>query len=303
MDTNVRAFGETAKSYYETRMSELGVTEENNFIQLSDPDADFPRVATITKPIFSEDKDGNIQILYYTLDRELITYIQKGEGKTANINAKERYYTQTRLQKPTGDKKYVLPKGQPTYPFLPIPVVTKWEQKEPIETLFITEGVFKAFIGARLGLDIVGLPSITCYKDKETGRLHSDIERIIQDCKVKNLVVLWDGDCLNISESDLDFTLDLTRRPLNFINAAKAIRELAQKIEVEDPLSIYFAHINSSVIPNNPKGLDDLLIQNSDRQMEVLAELKELSDKNSHYAKFININYCLYKRHIIKKIM
>ena len=128
------------KSYYEIRMSELGVNDENNFIHLSDPEADFPRNPTVTKPIFSEDSEGNIQILYYTLDRELITYIQKGVGKTGNINAKDRHYFQTRLKSPSGDKKYILPKGQPTYPFLPIPIVEQWERKEIIETLIITEG-------------------------------------------------------------------------------------------------------------------------------------------------------------------
>lgn len=291
MDTNIRAFGETAKSYYEIRMSELGVNDSNNFIEVNDPEADFPRIATYSKPIFSEDSDGNIQILYYTLDRELITYIQKGEGKTANINAKDRHYFQTRLKNPVGDKKYVLPKGQSTYPFLPLSIVEKWERKETIETLIITEGAFKAFIGAMLGLNIVGLPSITCYKNKETGRLHTDIERLIQDCKVKNLVILWDGDCLNISESDLDLTLELTHRPLNFINAAKAIQDLAKHVEVEDPLSIFFAHINSAMIPNNPKGLDDLLIECTEQKEAILTELEQLSEKQTHFFKFINITH------------
>ena len=212
MATKIRTFGDDARSYYQIRMSELGVTDHNNLIELSDPEADFPRVAQLTKPIFSEDKDGNIVILYYTLDRELITYVQKGEGKTAHINAKERYYVQKRLKEPKGDNKYVLPKGQPTYPFLPMPIVEKWERKETIETLILTEGSFKAFKGAMCGLDIIGFPSITCYKNKETGRLHRDIERIIQDCKVQNLVILWDGDCRNISANDLDFGGEKTLR-------------------------------------------------------------------------------------------
>ena len=37
MTTNIRAFGENTKSYYEIRMSELGVNEENNLITLNDP--------------------------------------------------------------------------------------------------------------------------------------------------------------------------------------------------------------------------------------------------------------------------
>lgn len=290
MVTNISSFGDNTKTYYKIRMSELGVTGENNLIQLNDPEADFPRSPIITKYIFSEDSEGNIQILYYTLDRELITYVQKGEGKTANINAKDRYYFQTRLKNANGDKKYVLPKGQPTYPFLPLPVVERWERKEIIETLIITEGAFKAFIGARLGIDVVGLPSITCYKDKGTGRLHRDIERIIQDCKVKNVVILWDGDCLNISESDLDFTNELTRRPQGFINAAKAIQELAKKIEMEHPLSIFFAHINSSAIPNNPKGLDDLMVQYFDNEKDIQVEIQALSEKNGYYFKCLNIS-------------
>ena len=107
---------------------------------------------------------------------------------------------------------------------------------------------------------------------------------------MKNVVILWDGDCLNISDSDLDFGLELTRRPQNFISAAKAIQELVLKIEMEYPLSIFFAHVNSAGIPNNPKGLDDLLIQYRDDSTEIITELEILTEKHGHFFKVMDIS-------------
>lgn len=256
---NIDEKEQDSNSFAQNRMREAGVTPENNRIILTNPNDDFPKVGTIEKNIFSEDSEGNIKILYYTLDKEPIIFEHKGTGKTSQINATERLYYQTRLKQPKGDAKYHLPKGQPTYPFIPPLLIDKIHKGEQIETLILTEGAFKAFKGATCGLDVIGLPSITCFRDKATKRLLRDVEQVIEKGRVKKLIILWDGDCRNISESDLDFGNDLTRRPFNFQNSAKAIYDLALKIKLEVPLSIQFSCINSEYLEGKPKGLDDLL--------------------------------------------
>lgn len=260
------------------RLEEAGVTAANNRITLTNPTEDFPKIGTIDHDIFTEDSEGNVKILYYTLDREPIIYEQKGGGVMSHINAKEKMYFQTRLKTPKGDSKYILPKGQPTYPFLPPILLDKFEKAETIETLILTEGAFKAFKGATCGLDVVGLPSITCFRDGTTKRLHNDIERLVEKCPIKQLVILWDGDCRNISETDLDFGSDLTRRPFGFQNSAKAIYELAMKMELAEPLTIRFVSVNSKHLEGQPKGLDDLL---NAFPAETEAIMRELTNENA----------------------
>lgn len=275
---NIAQSEQKTSSFAKKRLEEAGVTSDNNTITLTNPTNDFPKVDTIEHDVFSEDTEGNVQILYYTLDREPIIYEPKGTGKMSHINAKEKMYFQTRFKNPKGDSKYILPKGQPTYPFLPPPLLDKFEKEEPIETLILTEGAFKAFKGSTCGLDVVGLPSITCFRDGTTKRLHTDVERLMGKCQVKQLVILWDGDCRNISETDLDFGTDLTRRVFNFQNSAKAIYELAMKMELATPLSIRFVSVNSKHLEGQPKGLDDLL---NAFPLQTEAIVQELTSENA----------------------
>ncbi len=70
--------------------------------------------------------------------------------------------------KPDGSvMKYQMPKGQGSYPFFPPALVGKYDRKEKIQTLFLTEGYIKAFKGAMHGVDVVGVASITHLKNKE----------------------------------------------------------------------------------------------------------------------------------------
>ena len=80
---------------------------------------------------------------------------------------------------------------------------------------------------------------------------------LINTCKVDKVVLLYDGDCLNISEKALERKNDLARRPKTFYNAIKNTRDLLvdfSKVRIE------FAYIRSDNLFGNPKGLDDLLL-------------------------------------------
>lgn len=285
IDTPVPVQQDTAAaaSFYEERMRLIGVTPENNRIEISDPEAEFPQPDTAVWPIFAEDKTtGDILISYYTVGGEAIRYLHMGDGKTAALNAKTKYYETRRLKEPKGDMKYQMPAGQPTLPWFPPELVQKYKDGTEVPTLILTEGVFKAWCGSRAGLDIVGLPSVTCYKDKD-GKLYSDIRLLIERCRVQTLLILWDGDCLNISRKDLQVGDELTNRPKMFFSSAKKIAELAQKIEYKqtrEKVSVVFAHVRPDSLPERPKGLDDLLIAASDEQRRrIVQELATQPDK------------------------
>lgn len=275
------------KSFFHTRMEPLLVTDENNKVNLINDDPDIPLPKKAEWPIFKEDAKGNIEILYWTLERELITYYRMGDGKMSHVNAKLDYFKLIRLKEPKGDNKYSRVGRNPlikagwdaTFPWYHPDICDKYQKGEEIETLFLTEGVFKAWLACYYGMLTVGLSSISHYAG-EDGKLYDSLQRLILKCKVKNVVILWDGDCRNISKSALAKREDLAKRPHGFYSAAKKIRKLVLDIDFpkeEQKPAVYFYHVVSEIYPSEPKGLDDLLIDGK-VQRDVDAIIKQALD-------------------------
>lgn len=239
-------------------------------------------VFTVTAP---HEKHQGIRILVYTLDRKKIPvykntrHAEPGatlEQKVADGGAKiTGDYSIVRLVHPIHNAngsitKYMMPKDNPTRPFFPPELIDKYERKEVIPVLYLTEGYFKAWKGCKHGIDVVGVPSITCLRDKATEGLHPDILELIKVCQVERLVWLTDGDCLDITASEINEKKDLYTRPKRFFDTIKTFYDLTQPCETVEK---YFAHINSGNIEGNPKGLDDLLIVMEGHEHKVADEL------------------------------
>lgn len=270
-----------SKSYLETRVYEtMDVSKEQNSIRVIVEDIDGSD-RTVTMPIFSSDDKDNIDILVYTIDRKLIIYDHPNANPEHNsiYNNRQRYFKITRLKEPDGDKKYNFPKGVGVYPFFPPALVEKYEKAEKIKTLVMTEGYFKAFKASIHDWDVVGLSSITHYADTKTKTIHPDIAKIILKCKVENVVMLYDGDCLNISTKALEAGEDIARRPNQFLSSMLKVRELLTDYDVK----IYFAHVMSEHIQNAPKGLDDLLIECKGKEDEILKDMMMLGVPGQYF--------------------
>lgn len=146
------------------------------------------------------------------------------------------------------------------------------------------------------GLPCIGLVSITCMVDKNTNKLHHDIIRIIERCKVKRVVWLIDADFREISSKEIENGANLTRRPDAFFNTIVRFQELLSSVE---DISIYFAHITED-IDGKPKGLDDLLIAYKERKDEIVQEAMQFDKINqgmhngNYFVKF-NITQSPYK--------
>jgi len=274
------------KSYFQKRIQdELNINETQNTIQLKNENGQ-----TFKTPIFTEDKKGNIQILLYKLNREIIEYDHpKATLEKPNIyNERTQTYKITRLHPDNvkNGRKYHIPKGAGTFPFFPKSLIEKFEKKEKIKTLVITEGAFKAFKGAMHGLDIVGLSSITHYKNKNTKELHKDIITLIKSCEIKNIIMLYDGDCRDVSEKAIKEEKDLYKRPYGFFASARNINDLLKDYDV----NFYFSHIKSNEIKDKPKGLDDLLIAKKGHEKAIIKDLISLSKPGTYFHK-INITH------------
>ena len=155
---------EPEKSYLQRRVfDEMGLTLKQNRITLKFDTGVDGRDGKGTFDIFSEDEDGNIKILVYTLHGWLVQYFDPNMGKTydqSNVKRLIPYYV-TRIApqniKEGDSKKYNFPKGQGTYPFFPPNLLKKFKNHEDIDTLILTEGYFKAMCGSLYGFDVVGL--------------------------------------------------------------------------------------------------------------------------------------------------
>lgn len=281
------------RSYFQQRVfDEMGLSAKENKIKLSYDCGDGVRTGTGTFDIFSEDKNGNIRILVYSLGGWVIQYMS--DNQLSDLNASEfmrltNYYV-TRKNPANikeGEGKYSFPKGQGIYPFFPPNLLKKYKAQEDIDTLVLTEGYFKSMCASMHGFDIVGLGSITHYADTNTRDLHPDIKRLINTCHVRKVVLLYDGDCLNLSMKDFEKGRDLARRPKGFYNAILNTRDLL--VDFSSVL-IEFAYVRSEKLIDNPKGLDDLLLTPAykDKSKEILKDLVE-EDNNGDYFFRMNV--------------
>ena len=226
-------------SYLSQRLSQLGITEKENIIEVLDRE-NRPN----NQNLFSEDKDGNIKIFYLTPDGHQCEY---------DNNGKLRQYYRKRFKSPeTEGKRYWQPVQSGVFPYLTPGIIEKYKKSIQIKDLFIVEGEFKAIAGSlKLGLDFIGIGGIHKYKDKTTGEIDDYIKQIIEVCQVKNIVLLFDADTLKI---EYEQDKDLYKRPNLFYAAVRNFKELLKPYNID----VYFSHILEKY-QHTGKGLDDLL--------------------------------------------
>ena len=273
-------------------MELLGITPELNCIELLQYNAQTQQEELTPVPIFRKHERG-IEIIVYGIDR-LAIRIQK-EGSRMKKN-----WSIIRLEKPIqkgkGEIKYLMPKGNGSFPFFPPALVKKYDNKEQIESLFLTEGFIKSFKASICGLDIVGVASITHLKNKEKGCLHEDILDLIKVCKVKRVIWLTDGDCLDLSKSIFDpeekDKVDLYKRPASFYSSITTFKQLLDDYDVDK----YFMHPDTDNIlaahkdlkREHLKGIDDILVSfpSAKAIAEIVDDAKSVSRSGDWFQKF-----------------
>ena len=295
------------QTYYQNRMEMLGITDDNNMMTVNNPLAEYPQPTTYKAKKYSEDKQGNIEILYWRLNRDIISWTHYTGSKSDSVT-RPRHYTikrftpdvinqrvaagkeEMRYQMPSlkeWNKRHPKEKISPP-PYIPESVLVAHEKKEKKETLFLTEGPIKAEYASRQGLFIIGLSSITHHTDKSTDGLHPDIVKIIEDCEVQKVVILWDGDCLNISKTALLRREELTKRPVGFYAAAKTIQKLLLKIKFKktrEKVQVWFQHPKSHSLEGHPKGIDDVLMAaiKQEKLTSVIHDCQKLGKKSPFF--------------------
>ena len=244
-------------------------------------------------PLFQSDQDDNIRMFPYTLEGRLISYTRDKQPKYSDGEVEDLYYI-TRLspknweEAKKSDKdagKYKYPGGETkkgTYPFFPPELYRKYLKGEHIETVILTEGYMKAMVASVHGMAVIGLGSVTLYKDGKTKQLYPDIVRFLNAVKPDNIIILYDGDCTNPwktgSKETWRETPDLSKRPQAFMHSLLNLKDLLLEFKNAqgNPCEIFFAYVNKMfedeelidertgepyTVNNSPKGLDDLIVE------------------------------------------
>lgn len=268
--------------YLKERLKELGISKKQNSVELIDKDG-----MKVQMPIFVSNDHGDIEIMQYSLKGLVYTY----DKETTSAGTRTEYHVRTRLNpiyEPFCEGKYDGSESK-NVPFWPPQLLKAFQEEKEVDTLIITEGQFKAWKGSQQGLYVVGFNSINHFKDKRTGGIHPEVIEFCKTCNVKKVVVLWDGDCLNISSKHLIRGEELSLRPAGFFNYARSIKRLIQKFLPPRKLKIYFATIKTDQIENNPKGLDDLLCEKDINSKDILIDFSRVGDSPSYFIDWIDI--------------
>lgn len=282
---------EVSQTYCAKRLALYGITDEFNHVELNmsmyDPEAeDKTRWSKKKYTIFEATEADDIKITYLHLTGHQTQFRKEG-------NKWPKPYTRIRLNPKhcREDQKYTQEAKSGVHIFLNPSIITKYQKSEKIKTLFMTEGEFKSHVGWMNGLDIIGLPSIHAYKQKDTDQLHDTIREIIRVCQVEELVMIYDADIHSVKweKWERNDEYDLGKRANLFFASARNIRDYAKQL-VKD---VYLCHLAVDNLKlynseDSVKGLDDLYLYYSRLQKaeEVTAELKKLRSSNKMFSYF-----------------
>lgn len=272
--------------YFSERMRQLGISDNwNNFETPSYKgrwkEGNPKEVNKHT--VFEADDEDNIRIHYFNLFGNHVSWL-KGGTKFP------RWFYRTRLKEPKGEMKYTQARGSGISPFFTPGIIKKYHDETEIDTLFLTEGEFKAYKGYMNGLDIVGLPSIHgFYNGDVKGKLHEDLQELIIKCKVKKVYFLTDADSLSVR---WEKGKDLSKRPISFYSAVKYFRESLEPLLNDDKVgleNVYWGHIETKYASDEEgaKGLDDLLIKHEEKAKEIIEDLESFQFAKKYFRSFI----------------
>lgn len=269
--------------YYRQRLQEVGLTEETNIRTVMNDGR--PQEIPIFSP--NEQKDL-LDIPYVTPSGDLETY---DEGKKLRIFSRLRFRNPKEYKRDDGSIRkirYNQPPKTGIHSYCPPGICEKYQKGEEIKTLIVVEGEFKAIAGSVFGLDIMGIGGIHNFRIKERNELEENLIKVIETCKVQNVILLFDADCKKVEYKN-DKT-DMASRLSDFQLAVTRFYELLNPYNVD----FYFAHIQSKYLLS-AKGLDDLLSSpfmkdNKDARKQLKQEFDKLSTGTKSYLHIMHIN-------------
>ena len=214
--------------------------------------------------------DDEMLIYYYDLWGNPVQYATRGAAGHLKPYIRVRWSNPAlHLDKDGREVKYQTPKGAPTKFYIPQFIRTKFLKNTHIETLIIQEGEKKAEKACKHGIASVGIQGIYNIGNAETG-LIQDLQYLVQQCTIKNVVLLMDSDWDNLHRN-IQIGDHVDQRPNQFAKAVIKFKQYIQTMHnIGVSVDVYFGHINAN--ENGDKGIDDLLVNTLKGRENVLAK-------------------------------
>ncbi len=201
--------------------------------------------------------ENEMLIFYYDLQGNIVKYATKGAAGRPKQFFRVRWSNpEEKIDKTGRPAKYMSPKGASVCFYIPEFIRAKFNAEEEIETLIVQEGEKKAEKACKHGIPSIGIQGI--FNIGNDQGLPRELQYIVEKCKVKNIVLLfdsdWDAISPNIKNGD-----DADLRPKMFAMAAVKFRKYLRTLNnINLPVDAFFGHIKENEAGD--KGIDDLLV-------------------------------------------
>lgn len=249
------------KTFCQIQLSESGLTVDDVTIQLKPNEGEERTIVRFIAGSLDETNaeapGDDMLIRYVNLDRTYSTYYPI--SSTGKATTKQKIFTRVRYQFPEHhlDKngkpiKYKSPPKSGTFIYLPNAIISAYEQKKQIHTLFIQEGEKKAEKATKHGILSVGIQGISMLGANE--QLHPDLIRIVKQCDVKNVVFVLDANMFTLPDEGQN----IEKRAVNAYRSVEKFKYYFKALEVSGiEVATYFSFIQPE---HGEKGIDDLLV-------------------------------------------
>lgn len=286
------------KSYCAQMLAESGLTDEDVTARVYKTDDEKSIFQSRTFRPGTLDSFGNIVagddviIEYYDLDGYPVRYEAKDKKGKPSGTMKEYYRVRWQFPHEHLDKngkpfKYKSPPGSSTFIYIPERLRAAYKAKTVIPRLYIQEGEKKAEKACKHGMPSVAVSGIQNLG--LNGRLPEDLIKIIQTCKIEEVVFILDADWDELSAL-LKVTDQAEKRPRLFFSAVRNYKEYMRTLKNRDLyVEIYFGYVLKNEAGD--KGVDDLLANTlRDKENELSSDIDLLINEKDLKGQYIQLH-------------
>lgn len=194
----------------------------------------------------------------------------KGEpyGKPIPYTRQRNFNPEDHRDKNNRPMKYKAPYGSGVQPWHTNLLLTKFQRRAPVETLFIVEGEKKADCMAKYGMVTIGIGGIHMLAHNDT--LHPDFAQVIGALQVKNVVFVTDGDWDLIKAKENEA---VNIRPAQFRSAVQNFEKYFRNLRnINIDVRRYWAYVKHIDDKPDVKGVDDLVVKHLNNNGDPLKE-------------------------------
>lgn len=279
-------------SFCRKQLESSGLSEKDVMSKVENDKGEIIHVSPFIKGILESDGKINTNgdemlIQYFDLWGKPVKYASRGAAGGI------RPYIRTRWNNPDlhiykgKPIKYQSPKNAPVKFYIPEKIREMFHSRTPIDTLIIQEGEKKAEKACKHGIPSIGIQGIYNIGNAEEG-LISDLQYLVDRCKIKNIALLMDSDWNHLSEH-IENGDSVNSRPSQFAGAVIKFKKYVQSLyTIGLHFDVWWGHIKEN--ESGDKGIDDLLVNTLGKSESRLSEdINTVMLSHNGIGEFVNL--------------